>query len=207
MFLIYEGSFGETIKHSYAELWRNTANLFDVLEEKSTPAFESDELVVVVLTNKRIAAVRKLEHRLRAENIRWTLCFLNDRFLYCGPYFVPGESACFDCFHRRDLTHLKHHQTAERELAIESFFSRNSGEQIRGFTAGTCAMAVGFAQLCDKGKVAPGKLRRVNLLDGPIDDTNVISIHNCRTCRPHDEGFYAKRFVNELIPELREELQ
>ena len=207
MYLIYEGSFGQSIARQYAHLWESVSDVADILDNRDSVSFADADMVVVVLTNKRIAATRALERLFREQGVRWTLCFMNDRYLYCGPYFVPGESACFDCFHRRDLTHLKHHQTAERELAIESFLSRHPDEEIGGFTAGTSAMAVGFVQLCQQGKVAPGKLRRINLLDGPIDDTNVISIHNCRTCRPHEETFYAQRFVSDLIPELREELK
>lgn len=207
MILIHEGNFGIAIANQYADSWRETLTVAEFLDTPERVKPQPDELVVVMLTNKRIAATRKLERYFLKHEIRWTLSFLNDRYLYCGPYFVPKKSACFDCFHRRDLTHLKHHQTAERELAIESHFSRHPDEQISGFTNGTTAMAVGFAMLCDQGKVAPGKLRRVNLVDGPIEDTNVISIHNCRVCRPHDEDYYSSRFVSHLIPELREELK
>ena len=144
MLLIHEGSFGQSLDKNFSHLWRNSVTLENALDTLDALDVEAQELVVVVLTNKRIAATRRLDEYFNEHKIRWTLSFLNDRYLYCGPYFVPGESACFDCFHRRDLTHLTHHQTAERELAIESYFSRNMDAEIAGFTLGAGAMAAGL---------------------------------------------------------------
>jgi uncharacterized OB-fold protein len=205
MLLIYEGDFGEAVA-ALPQFSGHSMQLEQALQLLDTDIWLQHDMVAVVMTNKRIAAVRKLEHRLRELNKRWALSFLNDRFLYCGPYFMPGRSACFDCFHRRDLSHLKHHQTAERELAIETFFSRQPQEQLPGYTSGLLHMTAGFLALCQQDRVEPGKLRRINIVDGPIEDTEVIAIHNCRTCRPHQEDYYAVRFVSDLVPELRRAL-
>lgn len=205
MLLIYEGDFGAALA-KLPQFHDRSLPLDDALQLLETDRLADRELVAIVMTNKRIAAIRKLEHRLRELGSPWVLSFLNDRFLYCGPYFVPGRSACFDCFHRRDLSHLKHHQTAERELAFEAHFSRNPQEQLPGFTSGLLHMTAGYIQMCQAGQVEPGKLRRINVVDGPIEDTEVIAIHNCRTCRPHQEEYYAVRFVSDLVPELRRAL-
>ena len=205
MLLIYEGDFGSAVA-ALPQFRGQTMPLEQALQLLETDVLADPELVAVVLTNKRIAAIRKLEHRLRELKTSWVLSFLSDRFLYCGPYFVPGSSACFDCFHRRDLSHLKHHQTAERELAIESYFSRQPQEQLPGYTGGLLFMTAGFIELCRQQQVEPGKLRRINIVDGPIEDTEVIAIHHCRTCRPQQEEYYAVRFVSDLVPELRRAL-
>jgi hypothetical protein len=146
---------------------------------------DSASFYLLALSNKRMDVLNQFDEWCHAHGKPWALAFLADKYLYCGPVFKPDAAdgmACFSCFYKRDLTHLELTRDPARELVIDDYFNRHADEELVGFTAGTVGMAAAFLTRAASGALEAGKLRRVDLLDGGVEDTEVFAIHQCPRC-------------------------
>jgi bacteriocin biosynthesis cyclodehydratase domain-containing protein len=163
------------------------------------------DFIAVALTHKRIDAMRALSDWCHANGTPWAVAFMADSYLYCGPVFAPRQRdgmACFDCFYKRDLSHLGPAREIEREAAIDDHFNRHAESEVAGFSAGAVGMAAAFLKGAAAGAHGGGKLRRINLLSGEVEDTEVLGIHHCARCAPARDACAVQadfaRFSNEL---------
>lgn len=198
--LLTDGSFGAAVGQRIGA----ARDLSGFLQEPDSSA----SFYLLALSNKRMDALHHFDEWCRAHGKPWALAFLADRYLYCGPVFKPAADgmACFSCFYKRDLTHLELTRDPARELAIDDYFNRYAGEELVGFTAGTVGMAAAFLTRAASGALPAGKLRRVDLLDGGVEDTEVFAIHQCPICsnvapEHHVESAYATlaNAIKELL--------
>ena len=66
---------------------------------------------------------------------------------------------------------------------------------------GTGGWAVAVLRGAARGDNASGRLRRVNLLEGIVDDTEVFGIHHCPRCSPRGPDRHedtCSRLIREL---------
>jgi bacteriocin biosynthesis cyclodehydratase domain-containing protein len=177
MKLLINGSFGNAVG-------KRLGNASQLLDFIAAPAQDA-QFIAVALTHKRLDALRALDDWCFENKRPWALAFLADAYLYCGPVFMPGQNqgmGCFECFYKRDLTHLEHAREPRREIAIDDFFNRHMEIEVGGFTAGAVGMAAAFLKGAANGDIESGRLRRINLVDGTIEDTEVLSTHHCPRC-------------------------
>lgn len=194
--VLTDGSFGDAVGQA---LGASAA-----LSEFFVAPPDNHDFIGVAMTHKRLGDLRALDDWCRKHGKRWACVFLADRYLYCGPHFDPTRQdamACFQCFYQRDLTHLEHGRDPKREIAIDEFFDLHPEEEVGGFTPGTVGMAVAFLRGAARGDIASGRLRRVNLLEGIVDDTEVFGIHHCPRCSPRGPDRHedtCSRLIREL---------
>lgn len=175
--LLTDGSFGAAV-----------ADRFGASRDLSSFLLDPDDsasFYLVALTHKRTDALKEFDAWCHANGKGWAMAFVADKFLYCGPTFASEPSpgiGCFDCFYKRDLTHLELTRDPAREIVIDAYFNRNRDDEIPGFTAGTVGMAAAFLKRASAGGFKAGTIRRVDLLDGQVEDTEVLAIHRCPRC-------------------------
>jgi bacteriocin biosynthesis cyclodehydratase domain-containing protein len=186
MLILHEGRFGSAVAQRLGGAGRHDAlqDFVDRLPEAGD-AQARPRFIACALTHKRVSLLKALDTWCAAREVPWALCFLADKYLYCGPHIVPGNTVsagCFHCFYKRDLTHLLAPREPSRELALDHHFDHHPGTEIPGFTAGTVHMAAAFLSQALEGGLRAGQLRCVNLIDGSMEDTMVLSTHNCPHC-------------------------
>jgi len=187
LLILHEGPFGGAVAQRLGSgMGRHEAlqhfvdRLPAIGDAQAQPRF-----IACALTHKRVSLLKALDQWCAARELPWALCFLADKYLYCGPHIVPGNAVsagCFQCFYKRDLTHLLAPREPSRELALDHHFDRHPDAAIPGYTAGSVLMAAAFLSQAMEGGMRPGQLRCINLIDGSVDDTTVLSTHNCPNC-------------------------
>lgn len=166
------------------EIWSETIGI----REKSTENLNPDNMDCLVATsdfgsNQVFSDLNGLclQHKCHFFPI-----ILQNMIGYIGPHIVPGETACFDCLHARQNSHIEDQETVR---AIQS--AAFEGQHFVGFHPSMAAILgdmaafeltkfYGASGLSSK----IGTLIEIDLLKPQVVTKKVLKIPRCPTCSP-----------------------
>lgn len=133
-----------------------------------------------------IGALRDWNRFCVERKIRFFPLLLQNLIGNVGPFVMPGETACYECVHGRQNSHLEDPVSQRAALALVT-----RGQSSTGFHV-TMASIVGDIAACELFKVYSdamperniGKLILVSLLDTRLDVRKVLKIPRCIVCSP-----------------------
>jgi bacteriocin biosynthesis cyclodehydratase domain-containing protein len=144
------------------------------------------------------AACDALDAACARHGTPWSGAMLDGAALVTGPLIVPGAGPCYACYWKRRLTHAPRR---ERQAVIDAAFGADDNLGLSGFVPGSSALAAAALLLdMNQTSTAAGRLRRVDLLRGNVEETRVVRVHGCFRCSQVTRG---ERYVARMVPELK----
>lgn len=145
---------------------------------------------------------RWIDDAAHAARVPWSRVVLHGTRLTCGPVVVPGQGPCFHCYQRRWASH---HPAPERELVIEHAYARDPALGVTGFVAPMVEIAASaLAEDLRAPEASAGRVRLVDVISGAVQETAVLGIHACPRCGLPHAGPAGTRFVEHLVPVIKE---
>lgn len=202
MIILTAGKYGEAVANRLAQL----------TTVKKAPLTGNPENLELLIKNASSVAVASWRPYVDAYELIDELCFkykkpwmladIHGQRLTCGPVIVPGRSACFSCYHKRYLTQ---HRAPERELVMSNAYHRDAALGIEGFC--NAMVEIGAAALfeqVDSDYSDAGCLRCVDVIGGTVLESKVIGIHSCKKCGVKRTTDSSYRFVEKIVPAIKE---
>lgn len=208
MLLLAENRFGRAVAARIERKRKVTLRGFREFLGGDLAEVGNHRFVAVALGRPYDKELIRLDVHCRRSGVPWSGVYMMDKFVYCGPLVDPNRGPCQRCFQRRELANLSESRQQERELVIRRALERDSELEIPGFVPPVVAMAAGMLVIHgDSSPEDAGQLRLLNAIDGGFVDTRVIPIHGC-DCRDWGERpATGRRFVEHLVPKIRESLE
>ncbi|WP_405532480.1 TOMM precursor leader peptide-binding protein [Streptomyces avidinii] len=117
--------------------------------------------------------------------VPWMPVVTEDLLLRIGPWVVPHQGPCFDCYRARLV---QHDDQASITSALWKAHETDPGGAPRGFLPQHARTAVGLLHCLLDGpdgvRATPGSVTAVRLHYGDIDTQPVLRCHGCRRCAP-----------------------
>jgi bacteriocin biosynthesis cyclodehydratase domain-containing protein len=201
LLILFEGRFGQAVAERVASMpgvaVRRLLPALQVLDDLVSRA----GFVGVALWRRYPAATDAVDAACARHCVPWSSATLEGRFLLMGPLVTPGRGCCHSCYRKRWLTHLA---LPEREQALDLAYDADPEIGCEGFLPSSVTVAAAGLML-DRAEadVAPGRVRRLDLLNAVCEETRAIRVHGCDRCgRPLPPG---ARYVHHLLAALRED--
>jgi bacteriocin biosynthesis cyclodehydratase domain-containing protein len=199
--LFVEGRFGQSVAATLAEHLSavQILSLVDSVDNFDT-RIRAAAFVGVALWRPYVPECDALDAVCWRQGIPWSSTVLDRTTLITGPVITPGAGACFACYHRRRLSHIR---TLEREQVLLEAYAQDTALGLPGFLPGVVTMAVS-ALLLDRRayRSTGGRLRLADMLNGHVDETRVVRVHGCHRCGRSERA--GTRFVDRLAPAVKE---
>lgn len=146
----------------------------------------SADCVVACSDCGEIDALREWNRFCVARKIRFFPLVLQNLIGNVGPFIVPGETACYECFYARQNSHLEDPVSQRTALALMT-----RGQSSTGFHLATASL-MGDMAACELVKFVTdalpesniGKLILVSLFDTRLEARKVLKIPRCIVCSP-----------------------
>jgi bacteriocin biosynthesis cyclodehydratase domain-containing protein len=205
MIILTAGEFGFQVgallaKRQPAVAYEITADGIDL-----EGALSFADSVAVALWRPYVRICEQVDDICQRRGIRWSLAEIVGDKLHCGPLIVPGTSPCYRCYRKR---YLSHHAAPDREMTLNGAYEREPRCGVPGHIypmVVTAAAALSSDLAAERSHA--GRLRVVELLGGGVLEVAVLGVHGCPVCGGQRGAAAGARYVDRLIPEIKELLE
>jgi bacteriocin biosynthesis cyclodehydratase domain-containing protein len=160
------------------------------------------DFVAVALWRPYVCICEQVDDICQRRGIRWSLTEIVGDKLHCGPLIVPGMGPCYRCYRKR---YLSHHTAPDREMTLHGAYERDPRCGVPGHIYPMAVTAAGAlsSDLAAEHSNA-GRLRVVELLGGGVLEVTVLGVHGCPVCGAQRGAAVGARYVDRLIPQIKE---
>jgi len=177
------GGFGEQVAHLLS-----TGGLAAqrIRQEDLAEAFAARPAAVVLAAQHPMPALcGRVDALAWRHGVPWLPVVTEDLLLRVGPWVVPDQGPCFDCYLAR---RVQHDDQASITGALRQAHEADAGSGPRGFLPQHARTAAGLLHCLlggpDGVTARPGSVTSVSLRHGEIDTRPVLRCHGCRRCAP-----------------------
>lgn len=198
--LFAEGPFGNAVGN-YLLQHSIDVSVMPLLDDRAEleSILSDSEFAFAALWRRYIRKCDLLDQVCHMLNVSWTSVSLEGCRLDSGPLIVPRQSGCFRCFRRRTLTHSS---SLDYELALDNAYGLDSTLGSDGYTPSMVAIAAASLMLdWQERSQAAGRVRRLNILTGDLEETKLVRVHACDRC---SQILGTARYTHHLVPYLKE---
>ncbi|MFB7598716.1 TOMM precursor leader peptide-binding protein [Streptomyces sp. NPDC056160] len=171
------GPFGTRVAHLLCD---SIAGAYLIDPDDLEDAFGSRPAAVVVAAQHPAPQVcRDADRAAWQHGVPWLPAVQEDAAVRIGPWVVPGEGPCFDCYVAR---RLQHDDQAGTTAAVWAAYAADPGCGPTGFLPQHARAAAGTAHgLLDRPPV-PGTVVALHTRSGNLDSQRVLRCHGCPRC-------------------------
>jgi bacteriocin biosynthesis cyclodehydratase domain-containing protein len=198
-----EGAFGRAVAASLAGKTLVAEHPLVASRDDYAGRVEGADFVVLALWRRYDPHAEAVGAACARAGLPWSSAFLSDQHLFCGPVVAPPAPPCFRCFSRR---HLVHQLAPDLDRALARRYDGDPALGVEGFLPPAAELAAA-ALLEDARAPIPGRVRRIDLLTTELVDTRVVPVHDCHLCAGGTPRDRTQRFVDHLVPALRDILR
>ncbi|MGW2089269.1 TOMM precursor leader peptide-binding protein [Streptomyces sp. NPDC001880] len=177
-----------------------------VRREDLADAFGARPGAVVLAAQHPLPALGRQADALAWQHgVPWLPVVTEDLLLRIGPWVVPHQGPCFDCYLAR---RTQHDDQASITNALWEAHEADPGSGPRGFLPQHARTAAGLLHCLlggpDAVSAKPGSVTAVSLRNGEIDTQPVLRCHGCLRCAPETvPGLDRTGVLAELLGDAR----
>jgi len=152
-------------------------------------------LSVVVETDFTTAQLEDFNRQAIASRKTWMLIGAWNRRVLVGPIFLPGETACYECYRRRLDSHRRHLAASQALEAWQQLVARPPGDAVEPVFPGVAQLAAAWTGLELFSYVSATRvvrtLGRVLVYEpdlARLTNERVLRIPWCSACSPYIAG-------------------
>jgi len=192
-----EGAFGSATGAALAKICPVKRLPFLASQSELKSVIAEASFVAVGLWRRYDREMFALEEACGEARVPWSSAVLADRYVWCGPQVSPGGEGCYRCFIRR--VRVQEGRSSVQTTLAEAY-ERDPTLGAPGFPPFAASLAAAaLNEDAQRPVQRAGRVRRVDLLTGDLEESAVLAVHGCQRCFPVEtEDGVGERFVKRL---------